>query len=125
MEIADYRSLIESALVYAGGTHSYEDVVEAVGKGEMQFWHGPRSCIVTEIVPYPSRKVMFVLFAAGVQAELRAMTPPIERWARGEGCTLARLIGRRGWERSYLKDAGWHNAGDIVLEKELNGQGGR
>lgn len=116
-----YRPLIESALVYSGGTHTFEDVVAEVVAGNAQFWPAPTSCIVTRIIYWPRKTELEIWLAAGNQAELAAMTPLLERWAIGEGCTAFRLIGRKGWERSYLAELGWHNAGDIIMEKQLNG----
>jgi hypothetical protein len=119
MSIGDYRLLLESALAYSGGTHTFEDVVRDVESGEAQFWAGPNSCIVTQIDALPSRKVLLFFLAAGTREELKAMEPGIIEWGRTEGCTLARLLGRRGWERSFLTDVGWVKSDHIILEKEF------
>ena len=118
-DITAYRPLIEAALAYAGGTHTFEDVVRAVEAGDAQFWPAPNSCVVTQIDDAPSRKVLHFFLAAGDGGELKAMEPGLLAWGRDNGCTLARLVGRKGWERSFLPDLGWHRSEHIIMEKEL------
>lgn len=117
--IHDYRTLIEAALAYAGGTHTFEDVVREVESGNAQFWPGPNSCVVTQIDDAPSRRVLHFFLAAGDGDELAAMEPGLIEWGRDNGCTLARLVGRKGWERSFLIGLGWARSEHIILEKEL------
>ena len=104
---AEYRPLIEAALVYAGGTHTFEDVVQMVERGEAQFWHGPASIVVTEIDRQPEQAILLFFLAAGNRAELLAMQDGILAWGFTQGCTRARLVGRKGWVRSFLRDSGW------------------
>lgn len=117
--IHDCRLLIESALVYAGGSHTFEDVADAVERGEAQFWPGPHSCIVTEIDRQPRHRVLHFFLAAGTTPELEAMTPGILAWGKEQGCTVARFVGRKGWERSFLARTGWTNSQVIVMERPI------
>lgn len=114
-----YRLLIESALVYGNHTHTFDDVVREVEAGEAQFWPGPASCIVTQIDDQPQRKVLVFWLAAGNSVELKAMEPMVVEWGKEEGCTLARMAGRKGWARSFLTDTGWQDTGYIIMQKEL------
>jgi hypothetical protein len=114
-----YRPLIESALVYASGTHTYEDVVEACEKGEAQYWAGPNSIIITQIDHQPQKTILQFWLAAGNQKELEAMEPHIIEWGKEQGCTTARFLGRKGWERSFLAREGWTNTGYIIMERSL------
>ncbi len=102
-----YRSEIESALKYAGGTHTYADVVAMVANGEAQFWPAPHSCMVTEIVRYPQRTVLNVFLTAGRLGEIQIMLPTILHWAVAEGCTSATFTGRKGWQRTFIRAQGW------------------
>lgn len=118
-EIDAYRALIESALVYNGNTHRFEDVVAEVAAGTAQFWPAPNSCIVTQIDTQPARKILVFWLAAGNSVELKAMEPLIVAWGQEEGCTLARMVGRKGWKRSFLTDVGWQDTEYVILQKEL------
>lgn len=119
--IHDCRLLIESALVYAGGSHTFEDVADAVERGEAQFWPGPHSCIVTEIDEQPRRSTLILFLGAGRIEEIEAMMPGILAWGESQGCTSARFVGRKGWTRSFLAHTGWVDTGLVFMEKALNG----
>lgn len=112
------RKYIEDALEYSGGTHTFDDVAAGVLKGEFQLWHHDNAAIVTEIVVYPRLKDLHFFLAGGNLDELQQMTPIIEDWGRSVGCTRVSLAGRKGWQRTFLKDRGyepqWH-----ILSKEL------
>lgn len=121
MDVSAYRTYIEAALAYAGGTHTYADVEAAIQAGDAQLWPAPNSCIVTELDRQPHKTILHFFLAAGTSAELEAMEPHIVEWGKEQGCTLARFVGRKGWERSFLAHKGWVNSGVIVMEKPING----
>ena len=115
--IEEYRAQIERALVYSGGTHDFEDIVELVESGEAQFWPGEDSAVVTQVVEYPRAKQLHVWVAAGNLAGLEAMVPEIEAWAKEQGCTGATMIGRPGWERTFLARMGWKRTA-VLMETQ-------
>jgi hypothetical protein len=119
LDIGPYRVQLEAALAYAGGTHTVADVEDAIMRGDAQLWPAPHSCIVTEIDRQPRQSILVFWIAAGVSAELEAMEPLVIAWGREQGCTKARMAGRKGWERSFLTDLGWARSGLIIMEKEL------
>ena len=126
-DISVYRRYIEDALQYAGGSHSYEDVVAAVAENRMQLWPGPNSVIVTEIHDVPRYRAINFFLAGGERnslAELEKMVPVILDWARAQGCTKALFTGRPGWERTFVTRMGWKRPAveTVVLEKSLDGQ---
>ena len=73
------RVLIAAALVYAGGTHSVDDVLEACYRGEWQMWEGQRSLVVTQLSVHPQGKEAFAFLAAGDLDEIAAMYPVLRR----------------------------------------------
>lgn len=107
--LAAKRDLVEAALFYTG-THAYDDVVRMVEAGEAQVWAGHTSFVVTEIQMWPRHKTLHVFLAGGNQQELEAMQPSLAAWGRANGCTEATMIGRRGWERSFLPRTGWRSS---------------
>jgi hypothetical protein len=121
VDLGAHRSQIEAALAHAGGTHTFEDIQAAVEAGSLQYWPGPRSAIVTEIIQYPRARALNFFLAGGELAELEAMYPLIEEWGRSQGCTVAVMSGRKGWERSFLtRKEGWEPK-LVVFEKTLHG----
>lgn len=124
-EIESYQPQIEAALQYSGGTHTFADVRDAVHAGQMQFWPGPRSAIITEIVVYPRKKVLNLFLGAGVMEEIEAMFSGIEAWGASQGCSAASATGRHGWERSFMvKTHGWTPT-HVVYSKDLSHVQGR
>lgn len=120
--IQHYRRQIEAALSYTGGTHTFDDIVAGVNEGRFQFWPGPDSVIVTEMAEYPQHRALHFFLAGGNLPELEAMTPAILDWGKEQGCTMATLAGRRGWDRTFLTRTGWSIRQElVVLEKSLNG----
>ena len=57
-DINDFRPQIDAALIYAGGTHLFEDVKGMVEREECQFWPGVNSCVVTQIHYEPRRRIL-------------------------------------------------------------------
>ncbi len=102
-----YRSQIEAALVYADASHAYDDVAAMVAAGQAQFWPGPASVVITEVIAFPRKKVLNIFLAGGILAEIEAMAPGILDWGRSVGCAHAVFTGRKGWARSFLTRTGW------------------
>ncbi len=103
-----FAEILAPALALAGGSHTLEDIGDAIEAGQMQFWPGVKSAIVTQIEQSPRRRTVHFFLAAGNLAELEAMVPSILEWAQKvEGCDGATLSGRPGWQRSFLKAQGW------------------
>lgn len=117
--LSRYRRHISDALSHASATHAYDDVARMVSAGLMQYWPGPASIVVTETIDHPQARLLHFFLAAGVRAELEAMTPLILDWGKSRGCTRATLIGRKGWQRTFLKDTGWRTSDLIFMEKDL------
>jgi hypothetical protein len=115
------RKYIEDALEYSGGTHTFDDVAAGVLSGDFQLWHKDNSAIVTEIVVYPRLKDLHFFLAGGNLDELQQMTPIIEDWGKSVGCTRVTLAGRKGWQRTFLKDRGYEPQWQI-LSKELRNE---
>jgi hypothetical protein len=98
---------VAAALEYSGGTHKIEDIAEGISRGQFQLWAGRDSAVVTEIIVYPQLKDLHYFLAGGDLDELRMMRPIIESWGKEIGCSRVSLAGRKGWERTFLKDEGY------------------
>jgi hypothetical protein len=117
-ELNRCRQWIEDALEYSGGTHSFDDIAAGVLASKFQLWPNHNSAVVTEIVVYPNVKNLHYFLAGGNLDELKMMRPHIEAWGKSVGCTRVTLAGRKGWERTFLKDEGYTPQW-FVLSKEL------
>ncbi len=119
MELLRFRPHIEAALAHGDDTHTFADVQDMVAAGKAVLWPGPASCIVTETVLDPRRKSLHFFLAAGRMAELEIMTPYILDWGKSEGCSHATLVGRKGWQRSFLSRTGWNVSPIVYMTKAL------
>jgi hypothetical protein len=106
-DIFAHRRYIEEALQYSGGTHLFEDIVAGVAAGTLQFWPGRSSAVVTEILDTPRKKILHFFLAGGTLSELETMLPSILDWGKAQGCTKTTLVGRKGWERTFITRQGW------------------
>lgn len=120
-ELHRCRHWIEEALEYSQGTHTFNDVASGVLSGSFQLWPSANSVIVTEIVVYPQLKDLHFFLAGGNLDELQGMTPVIEGWGASVGCKRVSLAGRKGWERTFLKNQGYKPQW-FVMSKELENE---
>lgn len=93
------RGWIEPALDAAGNTHTIEDVLQAVLRGDAHFWPGKRAAAVTEITQYPRARAMNIWLAGGNLREIVRIERSIEQWAKALGCDRVTCAGRPGWGR--------------------------
>ena len=95
-----YRILIDSALAYASDTHRFEDIVKGVEQERFLFWPGKESCLITELVQLPRKRVFHVFLAAGNLEEIKSMDSSLVTYAKALKCHAITLSGRRGWKKA-------------------------
>lgn len=59
------RDWIASALPYTGGTHTIEDIEQAISDGSLIFVPGKHMAVVLQIVPHPNFKELIVFLGGG------------------------------------------------------------
>ena len=105
-QMENRRDLIEAALEYADGTHTYDDIVGMVMVGRLWWYSLPNSFMIMEINTFPRQKHLHGFLAGGDLHEIRSMQPQLIETARLAGCSAITLSGRRGWVKA-LQDLGW------------------
>jgi hypothetical protein len=86
--------------------------------GDAQVWHEDDAVFVTEIHDTPGHRELHFWLAAGtLDEDMFSLANKVMDWGRDQGCTVATLNGRRGWERT-LKRTGW-TLRHIELQKVL------
>jgi len=92
-----------------GRTHTKEQIYERIRDGRALLWTGDDAVILTEFITHPiGLRSCNVWLQGGDLDELKTMHPPVERWARGDGCDRMIAWGRDGWVRVL---DGWHSCG--------------
>jgi hypothetical protein len=109
---------LEAALSYNDSGHTLDDVKDGLISGEYQLWPGRDSVIVTEYTETPHEKILNYFLAGGNLDELKSMVPAVEAYAKLRGASKVVLYGRKGWQRTFLKDMNYDPKW-VVMVKEL------
>jgi hypothetical protein len=94
---------IQHVVDHSRGEATLEDYYEHISTGDMQLWvavskNEVLACMVTQIAPYPSKRVLRIIALGGVEMERWIeFLPDIEHWAMNMGCTSLEAWGRKGW----------------------------
>jgi hypothetical protein len=111
---------MEKALRLSGGTHTIEDVVEALRDGQMQAFWNDTSIVITEVAHTPRRQFVSIFLSAGDLDGVMALHDKIYDWAVESGYDFARILVRPGFAR-LLERRGWKKR-QTVMELELYGR---
>ena len=115
---------MEEVVSHSQGEATSDHYYEELSSGSMQLWAAVEeeellACMVTQIAPYPNKKVMRIIALGGVEMDKWIQfLPDVEHWASSVGCTALEAWGRKGWLK-ILKD--WECSYHI-LTKEIKGR---
>lgn len=112
------RDWIRDALEYNMTGQTLDDVKTGLAEGEYVLWPGENCAIVTEHFDGPRGKFTNLFLAGGDLGELPVILQRIEDRAKQDGVRTITLYGRRGWERSFLRDVGYRPLW-TVMTKEI------
>jgi hypothetical protein len=113
---------IERCVPHSEGEMEAPDFYVALIDGEMQLWIAVEdeeviASMVTQIIPYPAKKVLRVIAIAGEDMDKWFhFQPDLEEFAILMGCSSLEAWGRKGWKK-ILKD--WKDS-YVVYTKELD-----
>ena len=105
-ELLRFASGLAKALRMAGATHTLADVAQMLDEERAQIWALDNTCVITEILDLPQKRVLNFWLATGNKEEVFMLAPRICEWGKSVGCEFAMANGRRGWARTNLPD-GW------------------
>ena len=100
----NWYEVLEDALHYAGSTHTVEDVLDEVERGDAQIWTSDDAVIVSEIYDYPEATVLHYWLAGGELQGVIELGRKVLAWGAEQGCTRASLNGRRGWAKALAAE---------------------
>lgn len=101
----EFLPFVERALAEGMGEWNADDIRAAIKLNEMQAWGAYDGSIVagmvTQIINYPRKRVCDLLLASGERmADWLPALAYVKAWAKQEGCSCVRVMGRRGWLRA-------------------------
>lgn len=99
--------MLEKSLGYADGKYSAEKILGFLLSKQMQLWIAIRAgspeiraFAITEIIHYPEKKVMLIMFASGKKScEWIHFIEELKGFAQHHDCRSIEIYGRKGWER--------------------------
>jgi hypothetical protein len=97
---------LRKALWHGGDTHSIEDLIGSLERGEMQAHWNDSAIVITEIAQTPRRRFLHVFLSAGDKDGVLALADTLKDFARANGCEFARACIRPGFEKDLVA-AGW------------------
>lgn len=109
------------AAVMRTGLSDFQVVEDSILDGDALLWvacDGPKiEAAASTILERSNDRLACVVVACGGENMERwvSLLSKIETYAKQEGCTCTRIIGRRGWLR-VLKD---YSAAHVILEKAI------
>jgi hypothetical protein len=122
---ANVEPLLATVTQHAEGEMEPDDYLESLTHGAMQLWIAIEEkeiiiAMVTQIIPYPQKKVLRVIAIAGekfMEAHSQ-FNDIVETFAVRVGCSSMELWGRKGWKKMLPE---WKDS-YIVFTKDLQGR---
>lgn len=100
------------------GTHTWEDVVESLVRGESQiFWNG-HGAWITRVEQAPQARQLVVWIVAGELPGVMDLHSSVEKHAFLMGCTQMIAKARFGWKH-VAKEYGWEPQA-MILSREID-----
>lgn len=107
---------LERAIELMGHTHTVGDLIDAIGRGDMQGFTVGDSWAITEIHQFPRKRALYVTMVVGELEHIDALHSRVVSYAKETGCDLIRTFGRLGWKPTG-DSFGWKQQASVwVLE---------
>lgn len=112
------KEKLRKALAIAGDTYTLDDILIEIQEGRMQSFVEGESWAVTQIVDFPRKRYLEIVFAVGNLDELKAIYPRIEAFAKDNLADGMRAFGRAGWIRQFEIDKhGWSETTRVYVRE--------
>jgi len=99
------------------GTHTAQDVVDAVENDIAQLWLRDDAAIVTRIEQHPRERHLVLWLAGGALESIIDMEDELLDFGRKNGCARMTMAGRPGW-RKPLERLGW-SMESVTMAREV------
>lgn len=103
-------------LAQEGGLYTFEDVLEAIKKGQMQSFTLGDTWVITTLYSYPRKKVLHILYVIGAMGDLVKMESEVIDFAKSHGAEMITANGRLGWLKRHFP--GWQGTA-VCWRKEI------
>lgn len=104
------ENYLKDAIKYSDGKFTIRKLHDLLIAKHMQLWvaadkkNNIKACAVTEIVDYPAKRVLLIVFAAGIGLEEWIHhIEVLQNFAAYHDCEAVEIYGRAGWEKVLKK----------------------
>lgn len=98
------------------GTHSWDDLVARIKDGSANIFWSEHGAWVTELVPFPQKKLLNVWVVAGELPEVMDLQPQVLAFAKEHGCASVYATARKGW-KFVAQEHGWHEHAVVITHE--------
>lgn len=116
-----FRPLIEEAMRTGSVTHTYDDIVDLLMKGELVARFYGDAFFIVCLHEFPRAKHYHIFLAGGKLEALLAAKEDLLRDARDAGCQRMTINGRPGWARIFRDIGATHAHTMLVMEVPQDG----
>lgn len=110
---------VEKMLKRYGGFYNFQDILKCIADGAMQSFVLGDSWAVTQVLTFPRKTVLNVVFVVGTLEELELLSADLEFWAKERGIEYGMANGRSGWTRKAFP--GWKLTSATFVKDFSNG----
>lgn len=110
-------SKVRKALDIGGNTHTLQDVLGEIARGDKQSFAINNTWAITQIEDYPQKRVLAVFMVVGDMKDVDAVYQQVLGFADRVGATVVRAFGRPGWKKKAAS-LGWRKTTELYV-KEL------
>lgn len=114
----DFYDMARRACKKFGGFYDFEDILDAIERGDMQSFSDGQSMVVTQVQNYPRRKALHVVLVVGTMDGVMALEPRVIEFAKERCAEVMTAFTREGW-KAFEGNSGWHTLAGFMV-KELD-----
>jgi len=105
----------EAHLARSGGFFTFEDILSAIEKGDMQSFAEGSSWAVTQVIQFPRKKVVDVVLLVGCAADFEALTNQVKAFGKRQGADFIIGSPRKGFLDDQYRPKGWKVVGATIM----------
>lgn len=111
---------VDHILEMHGGFYTFDDIVAAVQRGDMQSFNCNESWAVVQVIDFPRKRVVDVVFVVGKMEDMELLESEVIGWAREIGAVMLMTGARNGW-RDRAQVRGWKTVSSIFMKDLTDG----
>lgn len=114
-----FQVRVERMLKRYGGFYTFSDILRCIETGQMQSFTLGESWAVTQVLTFPRKTILNIVFVVGHLEELKLLSADLEFWAKERGIECGMANGRLGWIKKAFP--GWKQVSATFIKDLTDG----